>query len=110
MIEVRRLTPSEAGRLTEALRTLIDFIAANVPADAIAARQKHGWARAQAALKLRPSTARNVNAITLAACWAWGFIAKNHQGGAPALAPAALLLAEIGLLDTEELPTHPTRQ
>jgi hypothetical protein len=108
MSEVRRLTPSEARRLVEALGALLDFAAANVPA-ALAKRQT-GWENASAARELRPNTARNVSAVGVAACWAYDVISRNYEGDAAAIAPAVLLLAEIGLLERDELPVHPTTQ
>ena len=107
----RQLTPSEVKRLVKGLKATLAFIRENIAPDVIATRQTHGWQKANAALSLKPNTSKNLSEIGLALLWAWDFLRKNYEGeGPPELADAIMLLGEIGLLQVEEYPYHPTRQ
>ena len=109
---VKQLTPSEAKRLVKSLDTMVSFIKKHVPADVIAAKQvgKRGWEITNEALRLKPTTDKNLNHIAIALAWAYDFLGKNYNGHAPELADAIMLMAEIGLLKSEHVPDHPTVQ
>lgn len=112
-MEIKQLSPSEVRRLVDGLRVAVKFIRTNIPADIIATRQTHGWERANAALKLKPNTDKNLTHIGEALIWAFYFITENYQGDAKEITDATLLLAELGFLNVERTlvqPDHPTRQ
>jgi hypothetical protein len=107
----KQLTPSEVQRLVDGLRVAVNFIRANIPADIIATKQTHGWERANAALKLKPNTSKNVTEIASTLLWAMTFVVDNYRGSCgPEMADASILLKELGLLVSRKIPDHPTRQ
>jgi hypothetical protein len=110
---IPRLTPSQAPRLVNGLRVTLDFIRSNIPADVIATKQTHGLKRADAALKLKPNTNKNVSELGTALLWAFVFVTENYRGRAVELVDVAELLHELGFLGVERTTMHPdhrTRQ
>jgi hypothetical protein len=100
-VETKQLSPSEVRRLVDGLRVTVDFIRSNIPADVIATKQTYGWERANAALKLKPKTTKNLTKISEALVWAFYFITQNYEGPAAEISDAILLLDELGFLKRE---------
>jgi hypothetical protein len=101
-----QLSDEDVQRLVDGLRATLSFIENNIPPDVIAAKQTYGLEKTRAALRLKPTTAKNLSQMSIALFWAVGFVQDNYQGNADEIADAVLLLAETGWLDFEPVAIH----